>query len=106
MHPEVSKVLRDQVNEEHKMDCAEMTAGKVQWCYYSVKGKQQPFEKMANSDIETAFQSKTPSVSFTQNNMQAEIIFDSNEVKFLKTGAIKCVFREEGKWLSCLTLYC
>ena len=97
MHPEVSKVLHDQVKEEHKMDCAEMTAGKVQWCYYSVKGKQEPFEKMANYDIETAFQSRTPSVSFSHKNMQAEIIFDSKEVKFLKTGAIKCVFRKEGK---------
>ena len=97
MHPEVSKVLNDRVKEEHRMDCAEMTAGKVQWCYYSVKGKQEPFDKMANYDIETAFQAKTPSVSFTQKNMQAEIMFDSEEVKFLKTGAIKCVFRKEGK---------
>lgn len=97
MHPEVSKVLHDQVKEEHKMDCAEMTAGKVQWCYLSVKGKQDPFDKMANYDIETAFQSKNPSVSFTHKNMQAEIIFDSKEVRFLKTGAVKCVFRKEGK---------
>lgn len=97
MHPEVSKVLHDQVKEEHKIDCAEMTAGKVQWCYYSVKGKQEPFDKMANYDIETAFQAKTPSVSFTHKNMQAELMFDSKEVKFLKTGAIKCVFRKEGK---------
>jgi len=97
MHPKVSKVLHDQVKEEHKIDCAEMTAGKVQWCCYSVKGKQEPFDKMANYDIETAFQSKTPSVSFTHKNMQAEIIFDYKEVKFLKTGAIKCVFRKEGK---------
>ena len=97
MHSEVSKVLHDQVKEEHKMDCAEMTAGKVQWCYYSVKGKQEPFDKVANYDIETAFQSKTPSVSFTHKNMQAEITFDCKEVKFLTTGAIKCVFRKEGK---------
>ena len=97
MHPKVSKVLHDQVKEEHKLDCAEMTAGKVQWCYQSVKGKQEPFDKMANYDIETAFQSKSPSVSFTYKNMQAELMFDSEEVKFLKTGAIKNVFRKEGK---------
>ena len=97
MHPEVSKVLHDQVKEEHKMDCAEMTAGKVQWCYYSVKGKQEPFDKMANYDIETEFLAKTPSVSFTHKNLPAEIMFDSDEVKFLTTGAIKCVYRKEGK---------
>lgn len=97
MQPEVSIVLHDQVKKEHKVDCAEMTAGKVQWCYYSVKGKQEPFDKMANYDIETAFQSKTPSVSFTHKNMQAEIIFDSSEVQFVKTGARKSVFRKEGK---------
>jgi len=97
MHSKVSKVLRDQEKEEHKMDRAEMTAGKVQWCYYSVKGKQEPFDKMANYDIETAFQSKNLSVSFNHKNMQAEITFDSKEVKFLKTGARKCVFRKEGK---------
>ena len=52
---------------------------------------------MASYDIETAFQAKTPSVSFTHKKTPAEIMFDSLEVKFLKTGAIKCVFRKEGK---------
>ena len=100
MHTEVSKVLQNQLKEEHKMERAEMTAGNVQWCYLNVTRKQEPFEKMANYDIETAYQSKTPSVSFMHKNMQAEIIFDLEKVKFLKTGAKKSVFRKEGKWLS------
>lgn len=102
MHTEVSKVLKNQLKEEHKMDRAEMTAGNVQWCYLSVTGKQEPFETIANYDIETAFQSKKPSVSFMHKNMQAEIIFDLEKVTFLKTGAKKSIFRKEGKWFSCI----
>ena len=52
---------------------------------------------MANYDIETASQSKQPSVSFTHKHLKAEIIFDLHQVKFLKTGAVKKIFRKEGK---------
>lgn len=97
MHTEISKVLQNQLKEDHKMERAEMTAGNVQWCYLSVTGKQVAFEKIANYDIETAFQSKKPSVSFMHKNMQAEIIFEHEKVTFLKTGAKKSVFRKEGK---------
>lgn len=100
MHTEVSKVLQDRLKDEHKMDRAEMTSRNVQWCYLSVTGKQEPFVKMANYDIETAFQSKKSSVSFTHKNMQAEIIFDVEKVTFVKTGAVKHIFRREGKCLS------
>lgn len=102
MHGEVFKVVQDQIKEEHQLERAQMTSRNVQWCYLSVSGKHEPFEMMANYDIETASQSKQPSVSFTHKHLEAEIIFDLHQVKFLNTGAVKKIFRKEGK---CLLVY-
>ena len=102
MHGEVFRVVQDQIKEDHQLERAEMTSRNVQWCYLSVSGKHEPFEMMANYDIETASQSKQPSVSFTHKHLKAEIIFDLHQVKFLKTGAVKEIFRKEGK---CLLVY-
>lgn len=99
MHTEVSKVIQDQLKKEHTIERAEMTARNVEWCYLSVTGKQEPFEKMANYEIETASQSKRPSVSFTHKNLNAEIVFDLEQVTFLKTRAVKKIFRKEGESL-------
>ena len=97
MHKEVSKVINDRLKKEHTTERAEMTARNVQWCYLSVSGKQEPFEKMANYEIEQASQSKRPSVSFTHKNLNAEIVFDLEQVTLLKTGAVKKIFRKEGE---------
>ena len=99
MHTEVSKVIQDQLKKEHTMERAEMTARNVEWCYLSVTGKQELFEKMANYEIETASQSNRPSVSFTHKNSNAEIVFDLEQVTFVKTGAVKKIFRKEGESL-------
>ena len=104
MHKEVSKVVQDQLKDEHKMERAEMTSRTVQWCYLSVTGKLEPFETMANYDIETASQSNRPYVSFTHKNLRAEIVFEHEQVTFLKTGAVKEIFRKEGKWVSLASL--
>lgn len=97
MHNEVSKVIRDQREEEHEMERAEITFRNLQWCYLSVTGKHEPFEKMANYEIETAYQSKRSFVSFTHKTLKAEIIFEHEQVTFVKTGAVKEIFRKEGK---------
>ena len=99
MHTEVTKVLQEQLKEEHKMERAEMASQNVQWCFLTVAGKLEPFEKMANYDIETAHRLNKPSVSFTNKKCQAEIIFAREEVTFVKTRAVKKIFRREGKCL-------
>ena len=71
-----------------------------------VAGKLEPFEKMANNEIDSAYKSKKPSLLFTHEDLKAEINFGTMEVTFLRNGRIKQVQRIDGKKMLYLTLVC
>lgn len=96
MNSEVSNVIQEQMEREHKEERAEQISKTVQW-YLVNPGKLDPFEKIANNDIESAYKAKKPSLLFTHQNLKAEINFGNKEVTFLRTGAIKKVLRKDGK---------
>lgn len=99
MHSEVSNVIHEQMEREHKEERADQMSKTVQW--YLVNpgnpAKLEPFEKIANNEIESAFKAKKPSLLFTHQSLKAEVNFGINEVTFLRTGAIKRVLRKDGK---------
>ena len=96
MNSEVSNVIQEQMEREHKEERADQISKTVQW-YLVNSGKLDPFDKIANNDIESAYKAKKPSLLFTHQNLKAEINFGNKEVTFLRTGAIKRVLRKDGK---------
>ena len=96
MNSEVSNFIQEQMEREHKEERADQISKTVQW-YLVNPGKLDPFDKIANNDIESAYKAKKPSLLFTHQNLKAEINFGNKEVTFLRTGAIKKVLRKDGK---------
>ena len=97
INSEVSNVIQEQLEIKYKDERAEQMSKNVQWYLVNPAGKLDPFEKMANNEIESAFKEKKPSLLFTHQNFKAEINFGNKEVTFLRTGAIKRVLRKDGK---------
>jgi len=104
MNAEVSNFIQEQMEKEHKEERADQISKTVQW-YLVNPAKLDPFEKIANNDIESAYKAKKPSLLFTHKNLRAEINFGNNEVTFLRTGAIKRVLRKDGKDLQGSSLF-
>jgi len=96
MNSEVSNAIQEQMEKEHKEERADQISKTVQW-YLVSPGKLDPFDKIANSDIESAYKAKKPSLLFKHQKLKAEINFGNKEVTFLRTGAIKRVLRKDGK---------
>jgi len=96
MHLEVSNVIQNQMEREHKEERADQISKTVQWYLVNSK-KLDPFDKIANNDIESAYKAKKPSLLFTHQNLKAEINFGNKKVTFLRTEAIKRVLRKDGK---------
>ena len=97
INSEVSDAIQEQREREHREERAEQTSKTVQWYMVDVSGKLEPFEKMANNEIDSAYKSKKPSLLFTHENLKAEINFGNMEVTFLRNGRIKQVRRTDGK---------
>ena len=97
INSEVSDAIQEQREREHREERAEQTSKTVQWYMVDVSGKLEPFEKMANNEIDSAYKSKKPSLLFTHENLKAEINFGNMEVTFLRNGRIKQVKRIDGK---------
>ncbi|XP_022804135.1 poly [ADP-ribose] polymerase 14-like [Stylophora pistillata] len=95
VNSEVSDVIQEQMEREHKEERAEQMSKTVQWYLVNPGGKLAAFEKMANNEIESAYKEKKPSLLFTHQDRKAEINFGSKEVTFLRTGAIKMVLRKD-----------
>ena len=102
----VSDAIEEQREREHREERAEQTSKTVQWYMVDVAGKLEPFEKMANNEIDSAYKSKKPSLLFTHEDLKAEINFGTMEVTFLRNGRIKQVQRIDGKKMLYLTLVC
>ena len=96
MNSEVSNAIQEQMGREHKEERVDQTSKTVQW-YLVSSGKLDPFDKIANNDIESAYKAKKPSLLFTHQNLKAEVNFGNEEVTFLRIGAIKRVLRKDGK---------
>ena len=97
MNLQLSNVIQEQMEREHKQERAEQMSKTVQWVLVNPGGKLVAFDKMANNELESAFKAKKPSLLFTHQNMKAEINFGNKEVTFLRTGAIKRALRKDGK---------
>ena len=97
IHSEVSSVIQEQVEREHKQERAEQMSKTVQWYMVNASGKLEAFDKIANNEIELAYKAKRPSLLFTHENLKAEINFGTKEVTFLRNGQIKLVRRRDGK---------
>ena len=97
MNSEVSNIIQEQMERAHKEERAEQMSRTVQWYMVGTSGKDEPFDIMANNDIELAYQAKKPSLLFTHQNLKAEINFGNKEVTFLRNGKIKLVRRRDGK---------
>lgn len=93
INSELSNVIQEHVEREHRQELAEQMSKTVQWYLVNTGGKLVPFDKMANNEIESACKAKKPSLLFTHQNLKAEINFGKEEVTFLRTGAIKRVLR-------------
>ena len=97
MNSEVSNAIQVQMEREHKEERADQISKTVQWYLVNPAGKLDPFDKIANNDIESAYKAKKPSLLFAHQNLKAEINFGNKEVTFLRTGAVKRVLRKDGK---------
>ena len=97
MNSEVSNIIQEQMERAHKEERAKQMSRTVQWYMVGASGKDEPFDIMANNDIELAYQAKKPSLLFTHQNLKAEINFGNKEVTFLRNGKIKLVRRRDGK---------
>ena len=106
INAEVSDAIQEQRGREHREERAEQTSKGVQWFMVDVSGKLEPFEKMANNEIDSAYKSKKPSLLFTHENLKAEINFGTIEVTFLRHGRIKQVKRIDGKKTRHLSAVC
>ena len=106
INSEVSDAIQEQREREHREERAEQTSKTVQWYMVDVSGKLEPFEKMANNEIDSAYKSKKPSLLFTHEDLKAEINFGTMEVTFLRNGRIKQVKRIDGKKTLYLSLVC
>ena len=102
----VSDAIQEQLEREHREERAEQTSKTVQWFMVNVSGKLEPFEKMANNEIDSAYKNKKPSLVFTHGNLKAEINFGTMEVTFLRNGRIKKVKRIDGKKRINLSVVC
>ena len=101
MNFEVSHIIQEQMERAHKEERAEQMSRTVQWYMVGASGKDEPFDIMANNDIELAYQAKKPSLLFTHQNLKAEINFGNKEVTFLRNGKIKLARRRDGKNIIC-----
>ena len=106
INSEVSDAIQEQREREHREERAEQTSKTVQWYMVDVSGKLEPFEKMANNEIDSAYKSKKLSFRFTHENLKAEINFGTMEVTFLRSRTIKQVKRIDGKKTLYLSLVC
>ena len=106
VNSEVSDAIQEQREREHREERAEQTSKTVQWYMVDVSGKLEPFEKMANNEIDSAYKSKKLSFRFTHENLKAEINFGTMEVAFLRSRTIKQVRRIDGKKTLYLSLVC
>ena len=98
VNTEVSNIIQEQMERGHKENWAEQMSKTVRWYMISTSGKaDEPFEKIANYQIESAYQAKKPSLLFTHDNLKIEINFGNKEVTFLRNGKIKSVRRRDGK---------
>ena len=102
----VSDAIQEQLEREHREERAEQTSKTVQWFMVNVSGKLEPFEKMANNEIDSAYKNKKPSLVFTHGNLKAEINFGTMEVTFLRNGRIKKVKRIDCKKRIDLSVVC
>ena len=102
----VSYAIEEQREREHREERAEQTSKTVQWYMVDVSGKLEPFEKMANNEIDSAYKSKKPSLLFMHEDFKAKINFGTMEVTFLRNGRIKQVKRIDGKKMLYLSLVC
>ena len=93
INSEVSDAIQEQREREHREERAEQTSKTVQWYMVDVSGKLEPFEKMANNEIDSAYKSKNSNnhCVFTHENLKADINFGTMEVTFLRNGRIKQV---------------
>ena len=97
LNTKISNIIQEQVEREHKEEKAEQMFRTVRWCMTNPAGKEEPFDKIANYEIELAHQTKKPSLVFSHENLKAEIHFDFKEVTFLRNGKIKSIRRRDGK---------
>lgn len=93
----VSMVITEQLRREYKKDKAEQMFRTVRWCMIGVSGNEEPFDKIANLEIELAYKDKKPSLLFTHQNQKAEINYATKEVTILKNGKKKRIRRRDGK---------
>ena len=89
---EVNSIVREQLEE----DKADQIFRTVRWNMISISGKEEPFDKIANLEIELAYKDKKPSLTFTHKNQKAEINFAINEITILKNGKKKRIRRRDG----------
>ena len=106
INSEVSDAIQEQREREHREERAEQTSKTVRWYMVDVSGKLEPFEKMANNEIDSAYKSKKLSFRFTHENLKAEINFGTMEVTFLRSRTIKQVKRIDGKKTLYLSFVC
>ena len=106
INSEVWDAIQEQREREHREERAEQTSKTVQWYMVDVSGKLEPFEKMANNEIDSAYKSKKLSFRFTHENLKAEINFGTMEVTFLRSRTIKQVQRIDGKKTLYLSFVC
>ena len=97
INSEVSNAIQEQREKEHREERADQMSKTVQWYMFDTSGKLDPFDKIANNEIESAYKAKRPSLLFTHENLKAEINFGNKEVTFLRNGKIKRVLRKDGK---------
>ncbi|XP_068688637.1 uncharacterized protein [Montipora foliosa] len=95
LNTEISNIIQEQLEKEHKEEKAEQMFRTVRWCMTNAAGKEEPFDKIANYEIELAYQAKKPSLVFSHENLKAEIHFDFKEVTFLRNGKIKSIRRRD-----------
>ncbi|KAK2560432.1 Protein mono-ADP-ribosyltransferase PARP14 [Acropora cervicornis] len=88
---EVNSIIREQLEE----DKADQVFRTVRWNMISISGKEEPFDKIANLEIELAYKDKKPSLTFTHKNQKAEINFAINEITILKNGKKKRIRRRD-----------
>ncbi|XP_068752249.1 uncharacterized protein [Montipora capricornis] len=95
LNTEINDAIQEQRESEHKEEKAEQMFRTVRWCMTNAAGKEEPFDKIANYDIELAYQAKEHSQLISHKNLEAEIHFGSKEVTFLRNGKIKSIRRRD-----------
>ena len=93
---EVNSIVTEQLRREYEEDKAEQIFRTVRWNMISIAGNEEPFDKIANLEIELAYKARKPSLSFTFKNQKAEINFAIKEITILKNGKKKRIRRRDG----------